>query len=84
MKVLLVMVTGGLGFGLFWRRLRRRPQEASGEDPAAALRAKLAESREVADDAPADPEPENAVSIDPASRRQAVHDRARGAIDDLG
>ena len=79
------MVTGGLGFGLFWRRLKRRPLHDAATDPALALRAKLdaqKTSAEAVDHAAPEAQEEPAVP-DPASRRQAVHDRARSAIDEL-
>jgi len=81
---------GGLGLGAWVRRRRRRRVEEP--SPAEELRAKLAESRA------ADPEPvaeeaaepdavaeevEPTIESDLESRRRGVHDRARGAIDEL-
>ena len=65
-------------FSWLFRR-RRKPQPAApAADPAEELKQKLAESRA------ADPEPEPAQSAAPLDeRRQAVHDRARAAIDDM-
>ena len=69
--------------GIAWFR-RRKP--APGPDPAAELKAKLAESRGVLDDREefeAGEKPVNEAPDDPAARRREVHDRARAAIDDL-
>jgi hypothetical protein len=84
----LVLAVGGLGIGVFWRRMRRRGVIESGPDPAVELRAKLAESKMQTEPAAAEPlaeaVPEPAPTpSDPTSRRQAVHDQARGAIDEL-
>ena len=87
---LLVGVAGVLGALAFWRR-RRKPAElpaaATGPDPADELRAKLAENR-ASDDAVADPEPTAAADaeaspLDPQTRRQSVHERARASMDEL-
>jgi hypothetical protein len=94
---LLVAVVGGLGFGAFWRRRRRKPifegwpGEVDG-DPAGELRAKLAESKladtpgsesEAAGPA-ADARPHDPVSpLDPEVRRRNVHERARSSLDEL-
>ena len=89
MKGLLVLLTGGLGAGAFWRRFRRRtPELQPGSDPAAALRAKLAESKAVPDpagtlDEAAPVEALEEPTLDPVSRRRAIHERARGAMDEL-
>lgn len=86
----MVLVAGALGMGAFWRRLRRRATiEPIGPDPAAELRQKLAESK-AAGEPPAEAnagvesvnEPD-AETLDPVERRRAVHERARGAIDEL-
>jgi hypothetical protein len=71
--------------GIAWFR-RRKP--AAQPDPAEELKAKLAQAREVADDArPEDPGVASGapggVPDDVDTRRSAVHDRARAAIDDL-
>jgi hypothetical protein len=78
------MVVGGLGLGAFLRRRRAQPQpqQELGPDPAAELRAVLAHNKSVAGEgtqpvAPAEPAP------DLGSRRREVHERARGAIDEL-
>jgi len=78
-------LAGALGIAGLWRLLRRRrgrgavPTDAPpGGDPAEALRAKLAETRD------AEPEPE--PSPEPGSleeRRRAVHDAGRAAIDEM-
>jgi hypothetical protein len=85
MKKPVAWLAGALGIAALWRLLRRRrgrsaaPVEAPpADDPAEALRAKLAETRD------AEPEPE--PSPEPASleeRRRAVHDAGRAAIDEM-
>jgi hypothetical protein len=83
MRGLLLLGAGGLGVRAFWRRLRRRSElPALGPDPAAELRAKLAESKEVIVATPEPPEAA-ATALDPSARRGAIHDRARGAMDEL-
>jgi len=83
MRGLLFLGVGGLGVRAFWRRLRRRSEiPALGQDPAAELRAKLAESKAVTGATPEPPEP-SASALDPSTRRRAIHDRARGAMDEL-
>jgi hypothetical protein len=81
-----VLLAGAVGFGAWWRRLRKRSSaDAFHSGPAAQLREKLALSRAAAV-APSTEVPagEAAAPLDPASRRRAIHDRARGAIDELG
>jgi hypothetical protein len=79
-----VFVAGGLGIGVFWRRLRRHASEdEAGADPAAELRAKLAETKAV-DEPEQQPDAPAVEAPDPLARRQAVHDRARAAMDELG
>ena len=74
---LAALVLGGFGLGAYIRRRRRRRAEL--EHPAAdELRSKLAESRA----AEIDP-PQPSLEADLDERRRDVHDRARGAIDDL-
>ncbi len=85
MKKPVAWLAGALGLAGLWRLLRRQrrrgapPVEApAADDPAEALRAKLAETRD------AEPEPE--PSPEPASleeRRRAVHDAGRAAIDEM-
>lgn len=68
--------------GIAWFR-RRKPAQP---DPADELKAKLAEAREVAGDREefeAGEKPVDEVPDDVNTRRGAVHDRARAAIDDL-
>jgi hypothetical protein len=60
--------------GTFWRRRRHRHPEPE-FSPADELKAKLAESRVE--------EEEPVLEADLEARRREVHDRARGAIDDL-
>ena len=79
----MVLLVGGLGIRVFWRRLRRRAETPElAPDPAAELRAKLAESKAPTESAPEAVQPV-ATTLDPSSRRRAIHDRARGAIDEL-
>lgn len=68
--------------GIAWFR-RRKPAQP---DPADELKAKLAQAREAADDREefeAGEKPVDQVPDDVETRRSAVHDRARAAIDDL-
>ena len=78
---LLALLLGGFGLGAYLRRRRRRAAEPD-YSPADELRSKLAESR-----AEQEPEPQPAaeptLESDLDERRREVHDRARGAIDDL-
>jgi hypothetical protein len=60
--------------GAFWRRRRHKHTEPE-FSPADELKAKLAETRVE--------EEEPALEADLDARRREVHDRARGAIDDL-
>jgi len=76
---LLALLLGGFGLGAYLRRQRRRRNAELEHSPAYELRTKLAESRS-ADEAPA-AEPE--LETDLEERRREVHERARGAIDDL-
>jgi hypothetical protein len=74
---LIALVLGGFGLGAYFRRRSRRAElEYS---PADELRSKLAESRAVAEIEPG----ETSLADDLEQRRRDVHDRARGAIDDL-
>ena len=75
---LLALLLGGFGLGAYLRQRRRRHAELE-HSPADELRTKLAESR-TAEEAPA-AEPE--LETDLEERRREVHERARGAIDDL-
>ena len=95
MRALVLLLAGGLGLGAFWRRLRRGGDGVElGPDPAAELRAKLAASKAAdagggSEEAPLEPgdagntDESGQAPIDPVARRQAVHDRARAAIDEL-
>jgi hypothetical protein len=77
-----------------YRALKRRPAPAGVEspraaepDPAAELRARLAEARSAGDDraefeageTPVD----EAVALEPDARRRTVHEQARAAIDEM-
>ena len=65
-----------------WRRPKRKRHIE--EDPADALRAKLAESRAVVDERERFEEGETPVDeADPDERRRSVHDDARARIDEL-
>ena len=75
---MIALLLGGFGLGAYLRRRRRRPAEPD-YSLADELRTKLAESR-TAEEAPA-AEPE--LETDLEERRREVHERARGAIDDL-
>jgi hypothetical protein len=76
---LIALLAGALGAFAFWRRRRRRGADPQ-VSPADELKAKLAESR-AGGEQDAEPEPELQTDLD--ARRREVHDRARGAIDDL-
>ena len=69
-------------FAWLFRR-RRRPQPvAPAADPAEELKQKLAESRVAEPEPEIAPEPEAAAKpLD--ERRQAIHDRAQAAIDQM-
>ena len=76
-----------LGIVALIRKLRRRaesvpetttPAPATGDDPAAELRRKLAESR--TEEAPEEPEPPEETVED---RRADVHEHGRAALDDM-
>ena len=51
--------------------------------PADELRSKLAESRSAEEATAEAPPPEQELETDLEARRREVHERARGAIDDL-
>ena len=79
---LVALLLGGFGLGAYLQRRRRRQLEPE-HSPAAALRSKLAESR-TPEEKPAEaPAPERELETDLEERRRVVHERARGAIDDL-
>ena len=87
----MVAATGVLGGLAFWRRRRRKAAEAqsldAGPDPAAELRARLAESRAVDEGEPRTDEPiaaePDSSPLDPEVRRRSVHERTRASIDEL-
>jgi len=95
---LIALVLGGFGLGAYIQsRRRRRP--VLDRSPALELKAKLAESRTVAiepepatqgerePEPPREPqresEPQPTLEGDLAARRHALHEQARGAIDEL-
>jgi hypothetical protein len=74
-------LAGFLGGAAVYRLFKRAPEPvpATAPDPAEALKAKLAESKETVESAPA-PATEQ---VDVESRRASVHDEARAAIDEM-
>jgi hypothetical protein len=87
-----MLVAGALGLGAVWRRLRLHPASDAGDsDPAAELRQRLAQTKLVESERPAQepivaeeaPSESSRVPLDPGSRRRSVHDRARSAMDEL-
>ena len=75
---LIALLLGGFGLGAYLRRRRRRQAEPA-YSPADELREKLADARAAGDEEPA----EQSLETELEQRRREVHDRARGAIDDL-
>jgi hypothetical protein len=79
-------VTGGL---FAYRALKaKRPQAEPGADARAAeLKAKLDETRAVADDRDAfesgEPAVDEAEALDPQTRRAQVHEQGRAALDEM-
>jgi hypothetical protein len=84
---LVLAVVGAFGLMAWWRKRRHAdetPPDDLGPDPADELRAKLAESRAADDDEEEPAMPETGRSpLDPQSRRQDLHERARASMDDL-
>jgi hypothetical protein len=81
----LVAALAGIA-GIAWFRRRKPAAQPAQPDPAEELKAKLAQAREVADDRDrfeSGEKPVDEVPDDVDTRRSAVHDRARAAIDDL-
>jgi hypothetical protein len=88
-----MFVASGLGLGALWKRRQHRRSaaesiyglpEEGGRDPAAELRAKLAETKAATDAQPeAGAAREEGAPLDPESRRRDVHERARASIDEL-
>jgi hypothetical protein len=87
MRRLLAWVAGLAGGAAAYRAWRRAPQPAPSvaEDPAEALRAKLAEAKAAGDDRDAFEAGEQPVdeAADPDDRRRAVHERGRAAVDEM-
>jgi hypothetical protein len=86
-KRLLALLAGAFGLRALLRR--SRPAPSYGPSPAEELRTRLAESRNAqpaAAEPPPPPSPVTEPSVDEADveqRRADVHNRARGAIDEL-
>jgi hypothetical protein len=88
MRRLFAWVAGAVGGVAAYRALRRPRQQPDFADTRAEdLRARLAEAREAGDgreefeagETPVD----EAVPVDPDARRRAVHEQARGALDEM-
>ena len=79
---LVALLLGGFGLGAYLRRRRRR-RATPDFAPADELRSKLAESRSAEEATAEGPSPEHELETDLEARRREVHERARGAIDDL-
>jgi len=79
LKRLLALLAGALGIRALLLRRRRRPEAQPDSSLADELRERLAESRaaETEEAAAAEPGP------DVSDRRRDLHERARGAIDEL-
>ena len=87
MKRLLAWLAGAVGLAALYRSLKRRPEPAppQADDPAAALKAKLAEARAAGDDRAEFESGEKPVDEAPDvdTRRRDVHEQARAAIDEM-
>ena len=84
MKRLTAWLTGVAG-GVAAARIFRRapaPVPAHEPDPAEALRAKLAATKETQAEAEAESAPSKEPD-DPDARRRAVHERGRAAVDEM-
>jgi hypothetical protein len=81
-KRLLALVVGAFGLRALLRRRSHPVVYGGAVSPAEELRTRLAESRTAAPEAEAT-EPSAVDEPDVAERRADVHNRARGAIDEL-
>jgi hypothetical protein len=80
MKRLFAWLAGLAGGLAAYKALTRRPEPAPAVDPRAEeLAARIAESRAT----PEEQAPEEPAELDPQARRDAVHDTARAAIDEM-
>jgi hypothetical protein len=79
---LVALLLGGFGLGAYLRR-RRRGRTGPDYSPADELRSKLAESRATEEEPAEQPASERDLATELEDRRREVHERARGAIDDL-
>jgi hypothetical protein len=79
---LVALLLGGFGLGAYLRGRRRR-RATPALAPADALRSKLAASRNTEEATAEAPASEPELETDLEARRREVHERARGAIDDL-
>jgi hypothetical protein len=85
-KRLLAWAAGALGLAALLRSRKRPPAPApSADDPAAALKAKLAEARAAGDDREQFEAGEKPVDEVPDvdTRRRDVHEQARAALDEM-
>ena len=85
MRRLSAWLAGFAGGMAAYRALRRRPARREQDTRAEVLRAKLAEARAAGDDRDEFEAGEKPVdqAADPETRRRAVHEQARSAIDEM-
>jgi hypothetical protein len=85
MKARFAAVGGALGGLAVWRLVRRKKPAPVAPDPAAQLRAKLAESKPRTTERESFEEAETPVdaAADPETRRRDVHDAAMKRISEL-
>jgi hypothetical protein len=94
MRRIIAWLVGAAGGVAAYRALRRpRALPETADDPAEELRARLAQAREAGTDreefeageTPVDEAvpPDEPVPANPEARRRAVHEQARGALDEM-